>query len=73
MQVMETLSRLEARRVSLREESQAPQREIEQAMRSAGFATVEEFLAAAKRAEQWRQRCRISRAASGNRSSSVMT
>jgi uncharacterized protein YhaN len=56
MLVMETLSRLEARRVRLREESQAPQREIEQAMRSAGFATVEEFLAAAKRAEQWRQR-----------------
>ncbi len=57
-QFEQVISTLESDRARLREDSQLLQREISQAMKSAGFTTLEDFLAAAKRAEDWRQKAK---------------
>ncbi len=52
----QALAALESERDRVREESQLLQREISQSMKNAAFTTLEDFLAAAKRAENWRQK-----------------
>jgi len=47
---------LEAEQARIREEGQKKQREIQQAVQDSGYGTLEEFLEAAKRAEQSRHR-----------------
>ncbi len=50
------IATLQAEQTRLREESQKPRKEIDKAMKATGLSSVEEFLTAAKQAEQWRQR-----------------
>ena len=50
------ISTLESEQSRLREESQKPRQEIDKAMSSAGYKTVEDFLEGAKQAEECRRR-----------------